>query len=97
MGRSRAGEGQIGATVQGPSFVPQRRRSLFHCLFSRWVKATSVPRGEIALLQRLAVELRHGAPGTVCPGTGWGIGEHRAPCPLATISTTGACQHRTLK
>lgn len=64
---------------------------------SLWVKATSVPRGEIALLQRLAVELRHGAPGTVCPGTGWGIGEHRAPCPLATISTTGACQHRTLK
>lgn len=67
-------------------------RSLFHCLVSLWVKATCVPGGEIVLLQRLPGKLGHRAPGTACPGTGWGISDPRAPCLLAT---TGACQHRT--
>lgn len=82
MGSSPGGEGQTRATVQDPSFIPQWRRFLFHCLFSLWVKATPVPGGEIALLQRLRVELRHRAPGTACPGTGCGSVSLEHPVPL---------------
>lgn len=79
-GRSRGGEGQTAATV-----LLQWGRSLFHCFFSLWVKASctyrstarllqsmSVQGGGIALLPWLAGKLRQGALPTICPRRGWG-------------------------